>query len=77
VAADGSAKQLRQLTAEVNRIAGMLSRLSDGPAAAPRPREEVGAGDKPEVSVETVRKIIRARRLRSRFFPDHLFADPA
>ena len=77
VAADGSAEQLRQLTAEVNRIAGMLSRLSDGPAAAPRPREEAGAGDKPEVSVETVRKIIRARRLRARFFPDHLFADPA
>ena len=77
VAADGSAEQLRQLTAEVNRIAGMLSRLSDGPAAAPRAPEKSDAGDKPEVSVETVRKIIRARRLRSRYFPDHLFADPA
>lgn len=53
VAADGSAEQLRQLTAEVNRIAGMLSRLSDGPAAAPRAPEKSDAGDKPEVSVET------------------------
>ena len=77
VAADRSAEQLRQLTAEVNRIAGMLSRLSDGPAAAPRAPEKVAAGDMPEVSVETVRKIIRARRLRARYFPDHLFADPA
>ena len=77
VAADRSAEQLRQLTAEVNRIAGMLSRLSDGPAVAPRPVEKAVAGDQPEVSVDTVRKIIRARRLRARFFPDHLFADPA
>ena len=29
------------------------------------------------MSVETVRKIIRARRLRARYFPDHLFAEPA
>ncbi len=77
VAADRSAEQLRQLTAEVNRIAGMLSRLSDGPASAPRAPEKAPAGDMPEVSVETVRKIIRARRLRARFFPEHLFADPA
>ena len=77
VATDGSAEQLRQLTAEVNRIAGMLSRLSDGPAPAPRVPENAGAEDKPEVSVDTVRKIIRARRLRARYFPDHLFADPA
>ena len=77
VATDRSAEQLRQLTAEVNRIAGMLSRLSDGPAGAPRAPEKVSVGDMPEVSVESVRKIIRARRLRSRYFPEHLFADPA
>lgn len=77
VAADRSAEQLRQLTAEVNRIAGMLSRLSDGPAAAPRTPDKAESGDKPEVSVDTVRKIIRARRLRARYFPEHLFADPA
>lgn len=77
VAADRSAEQLRQLSAEVNRIAGMLSRLSTGPASAPAAVIPAGDGDKPEVSVETVRKIIRARRLRTRYFPEHLFADPA
>ena len=29
------------------------------------------------MSVETVRRVIRARRLRSRFFSEDLFADPA
>ena len=77
VAGDRSAEQLRQLTAEVNRIAGMLSRLSDGPAAVPRAPEKAATDDQPEVSVDTVRKIIRARRLRARYFPEHLFADPA
>jgi DNA-binding MarR family transcriptional regulator len=31
----------------------------------------------PEVSADTVHSVIRARRLRSRFFPEGLFADPA
>jgi len=29
------------------------------------------------LSVETVRNVIRARRLRARYFPEDLFADPA
>jgi DNA-binding MarR family transcriptional regulator len=31
----------------------------------------------PPLSVETVRSVIRARRLRARYFPEELFADPA
>jgi hypothetical protein len=78
VAADQNAARLRQLSDEVSRIAESLARLSVGPAApaAPRTAANVG-GEAPELSVETVRAVIRARRLRSRYFPEDLFADPA
>jgi DNA-binding MarR family transcriptional regulator len=75
--ADKNAVRLRQLSDEVSRIAATLARLSTGPAAATRPVETEVLGDVPEVSVETVRAIIRARRLRSRYFEEELFADPA
>ena len=77
VAADRSAEQLRQLSEEVNRIATMLARLSAGPGPSPRAAVQAEEGDVPPVSIETVRRVIRARRLRSRFFPEDLFADPA
>jgi DNA-binding MarR family transcriptional regulator len=77
VAADRSAEQLRQLSEEVNRIATMLARLSAGPDQSPRPVAQPDEGEAPAVSVETVRGVIRARRLRSRFFSEDLFADPA
>jgi hypothetical protein len=77
IAADRSAEQLRQLSEEVNRIATMLARLSTGPDPSPRPIMPEAAGDVPPVSIDTVRKVIRARRLRARFFPEDLFADPA
>ena len=81
VATDNSAARLRQLTDEVGRIAATLARLSGGPTAlapiavaAPR----VQANDPPpEIAPETVRMVIRARRLRARFFDEELFADPA
>jgi len=77
VASDQSADRLRQLSDEVSRIAATLARLSSGPASvgsavAPHPKTEA-----PEVSAETVRSIIRARRLRARYFSEELFADPA
>nr|NUR38176.1 winged helix-turn-helix transcriptional regulator [Sphingomonas sp.] len=77
VASDRSAERLRQLSDEVSRIAATLARLSAGPGAAPRALEPVRAADLPPLSVETVRNVIRARRLRSRYFPEDLFADPA
>ena len=53
-----------------------LARLSVGPGAPPE-RIEPQTGDAPPVSLDTVRQVIRARRLRARFFDEELFADPA
>jgi DNA-binding MarR family transcriptional regulator len=77
VTADSNAARLRQLSDEVSRIATTLARLSTGPPVSPRPVEVAFSGPAPEVSVETVRAIIRARRMRSRYFDEELFADPA
>jgi hypothetical protein len=81
IAADNSAARLRQLTDEVGRIAATLARLSGGPAAlAPMApiSSRLQANDlPPEIAPDTVRAVIRARRLRSRFFAEDLFADPA
>ena len=78
IAADRSAARLRQLSEEVSRIASTLARLSAGPAAmARRPEPEANSGEIPPVAADTVRAVIRARRLRARFFPEDLFADPA
>lgn len=77
IASDASSVRLRQLSEEVNRIAATLARLS----ATPPPLAGVAAApdsaELPPVAVETVRSIIRARRLRARFFAEDLFADPA
>lgn len=71
-----NAVRLRQLSDEMGRIAATLARLSSGPGSpAVKPNE--ASGPSPEVDAETVRTIIRARRLRSRFFSEELFADPA
>jgi hypothetical protein len=77
IASDQNAARLRQLSDEVSRIAATLARLSTGPAAAARPPEPATRQDVPEVSAETVRSVIRARRLRARYFPQEMFADPA
>ena len=78
VAADKSADRLRQLSEEVSRIASTLARLSAGPGPASQPAIEPAHGaDLPPLSADIVRSVIRARRLRSRFFPEELFADPA
>ena len=77
VASDQSAERLRQLSDEVSRIASTLARLSTGPSAEPRHFVPQAQADAPPVSADTVRAVIRARRLRSRFFADDLFADPA
>lgn len=77
VASDRNAERLRQLSDEVSRIAATLARLSAGPSSAPRPIEAAPAADLPPLSAETVRSVIRARRLRGRYFPEEMFADPA
>lgn len=71
-----NAERLLQLSDEVGRIATTLVRLSTAPAnPARRPEPEDSAT--PELSAATVRSVILARRLRSSYFPDELFADPA
>jgi DNA-binding MarR family transcriptional regulator len=78
IASDQNATRLRQLSDEVSRIASTLARLSTGPDSVPRPTELPPAeGDVPAISAETVRAVIRARRLRARYFQEEMFADPA
>lgn len=77
VSRDSSDARLRQLSDEISRIAATLARLSTGPGQNPVEKPEPAAGDAPPVSLETVRQVIRARRLRARYFDEELFADPA
>ena len=74
-----NAVRLRQLSDEMGRIAATLARLSSTPEeAGPTALRLVEPTDEPApLSVEVVRSAIRARRLRSRYFDEELFADPA
>jgi len=76
ISREPSSARLRQLSDEVSRIAATLARLSAGPSAGVE-MPEPASGEAPAVSLETVRHVIRARRLRARFFDDQLFSDPA
>jgi len=77
VASDQSAERLRQLSEEVSRIASTLARLSNATTTSAPRLEPVTHASVADVSVKTVRAVIRARRLRSGYFPADLFADPA
>jgi DNA-binding MarR family transcriptional regulator len=79
VAQEPASRRLKQLSDEVGRIAATLARLSTGPETALKAVERpvVASDEVPPVSGDTVRTVIRARRLRSRFFDEELFADPA
>jgi len=77
IATDKNAARIRQLSEEVSRIASTLARLSEGPAAVAPTFAGPDLADAPRVAPETVRSVIRARRLRSRYFSEELFADPA
>ncbi len=78
VASDKNAERLRQLSDEVSRIASTLARLSAGPGQPRRRRSKPPPMATCRRSrADTVRSVIRARRLRARYFPEELFADPA
>jgi DNA-binding MarR family transcriptional regulator len=77
IASDQNAERLRQLSDEVSRIASTLARLSANPPSAPRGAEAPRIAEAPPVSADTIRSVIRARRLRARYFSEELFADPA
>ena len=77
ISKEPSAVRLRQLSDEVSRIAATLARLSVGPTAARAEMPEPSTGEAPGIPLDTVRQVIRSRRLRARFFDEELFADPA
>ena len=78
IASEPNTVRLRQLSDEVSRIAATLARLSVGPATPAANRNAAAAsGEVPAVAIETIRQVIRARRLRARYFDEELFADPA
>ena len=69
VGRDRSAERLRQVSEEVSRIASSLARLSTGPTLPPLPpADQRSTAALSPFSAETVRNVIRARRLRGRFF---------
>ena len=73
-----STSKLRQLSDEVGRIAASLARLSTVPDEPRRPAIAPRAdGPVPAIDGERIRSVIRARRMRARFFDEELFADPA
>jgi DNA-binding MarR family transcriptional regulator len=72
---DPKADSLIQLSEEVSRIAGTLAQLSTLPSAHDEKRFD--RTNVPQVSAATVGVVIRARRLRSHYFSEELFADPA
>jgi hypothetical protein len=71
------ADRLLQLSNEVSRIAGTLAQLSARPHPASMDQRPGPGHRLDRVSADSVMQVIRARHLRSRFFPDGLFADPA
>jgi hypothetical protein len=73
-----SAPGLLQLSEEVARIARTLAELSleeEEREAELEPAEARREGD--AIDPATIRSMIRARRMRERYFPSDLFADPA
>lgn len=77
VASDRSSERLRQLSDEVSRIASILARLSTGPGEHRPAGTPISSGETLQISADVVRTVIRARRLRTRYFEADLFADPA
>ncbi|MEH3121889.1 MAG: winged helix DNA-binding protein [Sphingomonas phyllosphaerae] len=79
-AADEERERLARLSAEVARIAEMLTRFTEregGDRAEDRRRAFAPAPATPDITAGAVRDVLRARRLRDRFFGEGLFEDPA
>jgi DNA-binding MarR family transcriptional regulator len=65
-------ERLLELSDQVSRIADSLARLSGHAAHEPASSDAV-----PDIDPQAVRAVLRARRLRARYFDEELFADPA
>jgi hypothetical protein len=75
---EGHEIELRRLSEEVSRIARTLAGLSTAePAIRHNPPEPFGEEDFAAPTSAAVRLMLRARRLRDRYFAVDLFADPA
>jgi hypothetical protein len=66
---DGTARMINALSAEAGRIADQLARLAEAQREAP-------VGTRP-VDAALIRRMLRLRRDRERYFPAEIFADPA
>lgn len=66
---DGTARTINALSAEAGRIADALARLADQ-------QRDGGVAQQP-VDAAFVRRLLKVRRDRDRFFPAEIFADPA
>lgn len=69
-----SSDRLQQLSEEAGRIAHALAELSERETGSGQDRRDNGGDD---IDATRVRAMIRARRLRDRYFRPELFADPA
>lgn len=77
-AGDDPVQRLRELSAEVGRIAQALSALGPGSGVADRrPPYRSEPGEAPPLTAPAIRAMIRARRVRDQYFAAELFADPA
>lgn len=80
-ASDEEREHLARLHAEVARVAELLARLGERGAAGGRAEDRhttfAPAPTEALVTPGTVRDVLRARRLRDRFFGNGLFEDPA
>lgn len=70
-------ERLRQLTVEVSRLAATLARLAADSVGTESVIETGPDGCPPDVPLDLLRSVIRARRRREHYFPKELFADPA
>ena len=79
IRAEATSTKLCQLSDEVSRIAATLANLAMRPEPVSGPPKEARSSDGSKVgtSIEEVRTVIKARRLRYQLFDKALFADPA
>lgn len=73
---DGSVAHLKSLIEEAARVAGKIALRSPSSAVLNRPSPS-GTAAHTVVDAPYVRWVIRARRMRNRYFHGDLFADPA
>jgi|tagenome__1003787_1003787.scaffolds.fasta_scaffold20966242_3 DNA-binding MarR family transcriptional regulator len=74
---DTDTERLIQLSEDVSRIASSLAKLSIGLGAPLQRSHPATNSNEPQIPVETVSWLIRARRNRAQYLNGNLFAEPA